>query len=70
MKTDAKNNKLWKNVSGTIGTMSGSYKGIWSGYQVEFEVDKDQYMFEVVDGIRGIASCTVLISNDGIMSAF
>jgi len=70
MKTDAKNNKLWKNVSGTNGILAGSYKGIWSGYQVEFEVDQSEYMFEVVDGIRGISSCTVLISNDGIMSVF
>jgi hypothetical protein len=61
MKTNAKNNILWENVSRITGIMIGSYDGIWSGYQVKFEANQNQYMFEVVDGIRGISPCKVEI---------
>jgi len=64
MEIKYRNNTLWANVSEMVGTMAGTYDGIWSGYKVEFKLNGSQYTFETIEGIRGVAACKVKISEN------
>ena len=43
----------------------GEYKGLWGGYQVEFETSEDNYMPFTEDGVRGFNIPVSVFISDG-----
>jgi hypothetical protein len=66
MKCEVKSVERFAPVSGKK-IPNGNYPGLWSAYEVKFDVEGEPYRATTTMGVRGInQKCTVIVHNGSV----
>lgn len=57
---------ITKQVPKAVTLPDGVYKGIWGGYVIEVEFEKEKYDLATEEGVRGIGINVVVSIIDGV----